>query len=397
MSTIRRTVRGLRGDGRGWTLLVVSAGWLFVNGFRVVLPALLPDITAEFTLSNTGAGFALTVLWASYAGLQFPAGVLAGRLGERRLLIVGTLLGALSFGAFYLAPGYTLFLLACALFGVGAGLFGTPRDMLLSRTYPDADSTAYAVTFAAGSLGGAALPYAATAVAGQFGWRAAVVWLLPLLLAVAAGLRRVLPPTPPKDGNGAAPLATARATFGALTDRSVVLAAGALVLAVFSYQALLSFLPTYLIDVKDLEPGLAAGLYGLVFVLGAVVMPLSGHLADQYSERATVLGVIALATLTLGALPLVDGRMALAVLVPLLGVRIAVGPLASAFVVRELPPAVQGAGWGLLRATFFGIGATGSTALGAFADAGLFDTGLLALAGLTAAAGGLWLLIPSER
>lgn len=393
MSTIRRTVGGLRGGGRGWTLLVVSAGWLFVNGFRVVLPALLPDITAEFTLTNTGAGFALTVLWVSYAGLQFPAGVVADRLGERRLLIVGTLLGALSFGAFYLAPGYTVFLLACALFGVGAGLFGTPRDMLLSRTYPDADSTAYAITFAAGSLGGAVLPYAATAVAGRFGWRIAVVWLLPLLLVVTAGLWRVLPPTPP-EGDGASPRATVRATLGALSDRSVVLAGGALVLAVFSYQALLSFLPTYLVDVKRLEPGLAAGLYGLVFVLGAVVMPLSGHLADQYSERATVLVVIALATLTLGALPFVDGRLALAALVPLLGVRIAVGPLASAFVVRELPPAVQGTGWGLLRATFFGIGATGSTALGAFADAGLFDAGLLVLAGLTAVAGGLWLLVP---
>jgi hypothetical protein len=38
MSTLRKTVDGLRGEGRGWTLLVVAAGWLFLSGFRVVLP-----------------------------------------------------------------------------------------------------------------------------------------------------------------------------------------------------------------------------------------------------------------------------------------------------------------------------------------------------------------------
>ena len=179
MSTIRETVEGLRGGGRGWTLLAVAGGWLFINGFRVVLPALLPQVKGDFAVTNASAGVALTVLWLLYAGLQFPAGVAADRVGERKFLVGGAALSALSFGAFYVAPLFAFFLVACGLFGIAAGLFGTPRDMFLSRSYPEADSTAYGVTFAAGSVGAATLPFLATAIATRWGWRLAVVWLLP--------------------------------------------------------------------------------------------------------------------------------------------------------------------------------------------------------------------------
>jgi predicted MFS family arabinose efflux permease len=396
MSTIRETVEGLRGQGRGWTLLAVAAGWLFINGFRVLLPAVLPQVKADFAVTNASAGFALTVLWLLYAGLQFPAGIAADRVGERRLLVGGATLGAVSFAAFYLAPVFTLFLAACALFGIGAGLFGTPRDMFLSRTYPEADSTAYGFAFAAGSLGAAALPYVATTIATRWSWRLAVVWLVPFLLAVAAALWWVGPPTAvPAAGDRLSARETARRTLGALSNRSILLASGVFFPFVFTYQALLSFLPTYLVELKGLDQSLAALLFGLLFVVSAVTTPLAGHAADQYGEHRTILALIVLATVTVAVLPGLEGRLALAVLVPLLGIRVAIGPLLSAFMVRELPASVQGTGWGFLRTLFFGLGATGSTVIGLFADAGLFDTGFLLLAALTGLTALFWLRIPA--
>ncbi len=392
MSTARQSLDRLRGGGRGWTLLFVAAGWLFINGFRVVLPALLPQIKADFSIDNASAGFALTVLWFMYASLQFPAGVVADRTAERLLLIFGAVLGGLSFMAFYLAPFYALFLLACALFGIGSGLFGTPRDMLVSNTFPDADSTAFGLTFAAGSIGAAALPYIATTIAGRWGWRLAVVWMLPLMVGVGLGLWWAVPTsTDSGEGSRLSARATVRRTLAALSNRAILFGSGVMILFIFTYQALLSFLPTYLVEVKGLGQGYAALLFGLLFVTGAIVNPVSGHYADNHGERTTVVVLIVLSTVTLVVLPFVDGVVALTILVPILGLRIAMGPMVSAFLVRALPTTVQGTGWGLLRTVFFGIGATGSTIIGLFADAGLFDLGFIVLAALTGITMLFWL------
>lgn len=395
--SIRATLAQLQGGGRGWMLLFVAAGWLFINGFRVVLPALLPGIKADFAIGNAEAGFALTVLWALYASLQFPAGIGADRAGERPLITAGALLGAASFAGFFLAPVYALFLLACALFGIGAGLFGTPRDMLLSRTYPEADNTAYGVTFAAGAIGAAALPFVATAIAARYDWRVAVLWLLPLLGLVGVGLWRVVPPRADPTESGLPARETVSRTLAALSEPRIQFAGAVMLLFIFTYQGLVSFLPTYLIEVKGLGAGRTAALFGLVFVVGAVVNPSAGHLADRFGERGTVFAVIGLSTLTLGALPFVGGTLALTLLVPLLGVRVAIGPLGSAFIVRDLPASVQGTGWGFLRTLFFGLGATSSSVIGVFADAGFFDAGFLLLAALTGLTAVFWWRVPSER
>ena len=401
MSAVREAVGRLRG-GHGWTLLAVAAGWLLVHGFRVALPALLPGIKAEFAVGNATAGFALTVLWFAYASMQFPGGIVADRMGERRLLIAGVALGTCCLGLFFLAPLFAVFLLACGAFGVGAGLFGTPRDMLLSRTFPETVNTAYTVTFAAGSLGAAALPFAVTALADRFGWRTAVLALLPLFAVVVVALWRVVPRTgrATDDGSGdegrLSPRETVARTAAALSDRTVLLASGGMVLFIFTYQSILSFLPTYLVEVKGLDGGFAAALFGLMFVFATVAQPLSGTLADRYGERPTIIVLVVLSTVTLVALPFTGPGLALTLLVPLLGVRIAIGPLTSAYVVRELPEAVQGSGWGLLRTVFFGVGSTGSTVVGLFADAGLFDVAFLLLSGLTGVIVVFWLLLPGH-
>lgn len=386
----------LRGGGRGWTLLFVAAGWLFMNGFRVVLPVLLPGIKVDFHIGNAEAGVALTVLWLLYAALQFPSGLVADRTGERRVLVASAVLAGASFGAFYVAPAYAWFLFACALFGFGAGLYGTSRDMLLTRTYPRAVNTAFGITFAAGSVGAALLPFVATAVAGRFGWRAAIGSLLPLLVLVGLGLYWAVPGRPAGAGSRdrLAVDETVRQSLAALAEPRVALAGTIMLIYVFSYQGLSSFLPTYLVEVKGLGAGPVAVLFGLLFALGAAVNPVAGHLADRFGERRTVLGLIGLATATLAVLPFLHDRVALYVLVPLLGVRIAIGPILSAFIVRELPDPVQGTGWGFLRTGFFALGATASTVIGLFADAGRFDAGFLLLAGLTGLTAILWLRMP---
>jgi MFS family permease len=67
----------------------------------------------------------------------------------------------------------------------------------------------------------------------------------------------------------------------------------------FVLQGAFNFLPTFLQRTKDFSPTLASASYGLLFVMGMVVMPISGTLSDR-GERTT----IAIGTLTVSAVGL---------------------------------------------------------------------------------------------
>ena len=97
-------VLGLRGDGRGWTLLAIAAGWVFVLGGRFLVPAVLPQVKTAFAVGDIGVGVAVTIIWASYGLMQTPAGLLVDRVGERRLLAGSVVLTTISVAVIGAAP-----------------------------------------------------------------------------------------------------------------------------------------------------------------------------------------------------------------------------------------------------------------------------------------------------
>lgn len=82
---------------------------------------LLPQIKAEFALSNAVAEFMLTVIWLVYALIQFPAGILSDRYGEKSMLFAGLFFGAMNVFLFTISFRFFIFLIACVLFGFGSG------------------------------------------------------------------------------------------------------------------------------------------------------------------------------------------------------------------------------------------------------------------------------------
>jgi len=199
-ASARGVVDDLWSDGRGWVLVAVSAGQFLSLGVRLSFPALLPQIKADFLITNTVAGILLTVLWVSFATAQLPGGVLADRIGERNTLVTSMGLGAVAVAVLVAAPAFPLFVLGLVLFGFGTGLYGTPRITALSDIYPDRAATAISVNSAVGNVGNAVVPVVATVVAGWFAWRTGVGFSLPgfvllcagLLTALATGLERGL-------------------------------------------------------------------------------------------------------------------------------------------------------------------------------------------------------------
>ena len=399
MSTgVRTAVGRLRGDGRGWALLAIAVGWLFILGGRFLVPAVLPQVKATFDLGNADAGIAITVLWATYALMQSPAGLLVDRLGERRLLAGSLLLSAGGAAAIGLAPGFGVFVLASAVLGLVTGLYGPARGTAISRTFPTNDGAALGAALAAGSVGSAVLPFLAGALVGNLGWRVVVGGMLVPYLAAGAFAWWAVPG---REG-GASPEPTPPAELlgdvgRAIRNRAVLIAVGAVTLMLFAFQGLSAFLPTYLVEAKGFEQSTAAGLFALLFVGGAVAQAVAGTLADALGERVVLAASAAVGAVTVAAVPFVDGVLPMAVVVTLVGSRLAIAPVSNAYVIAVLPEEVTGTAWGVVRTAFFLLGAGGSTVVGTLAEVGLFDESFLLLAGLTGLAAVLFAFVPSRE
>ncbi len=397
-TTVGVTARDASGDWRVWMAGTVSIGWMLVLGTRLVVPTLLPQITTEFEITNTTAGVAITVMWVTYAFVQFPAGMLTDRRGERLILTASMGIATLGVALFSVAPTLGAFVVASAIYGFGTGLYGPPRVTIISKTFPKKDGTVMGFTFAAGNVGAATLPFVAGLLAFRFGWRSGLAFVLPVFALIGYALWRTVPDrsvstagTVPKSARQIA----SRLNVG-LRDGTVFLLGGASTLMVFTYQGFTAFLPLYLVTIKGIGPPTAAVLFGAFFATGAVVQPLAGYVSDRFGKRPLLVALTLVHVLALVALPFVETLPSIAALVVVLGTRAGIGPINNAFLVSVLPADVRGAGYGLLRSVFMTVGSTGSIVVGAFADAGSFDEAFFFLALLVVVATACYVFLPAD-
>lgn len=397
MNTFRRETTDNR-DGLRWALAAIAVGWFLTLGTRFLVPAILPQIKETFAVGNAGSGVAISAIWMGYAVMQFPAGALADRMDERTLLTASLVLAGLSLGIISVAPVFGAFLVACGLFGLGTGIFGPSRGLALSKLFAPNPGTAFGVTLAAGSVGSAALPFLASLLLVEIGWRAAVGLSLPLFLGTALLTWWAVPATT-GDGESESSSTTAdlrRTLATAVRDRRVVVGVLGLTIMLFTYQAVTAFLPTYLIQEKGTTQQTAGALFAVLFVAGAGFQLVGGNAADRFGTRPVTVAFTAVGLLTLAVLPLTAGLVPIAVLVVVLSTHQAVQPVMNAYIIGALPNEASGTAWGLLRTAFFLVGSTGSTVVGALSDRGLFDESFYLLAALTVVAVLFFVWLPAR-
>ncbi len=382
VGSVLSTITDLSGDGRGRVLLTVALGWFLALGTRMVLPALLPHIKLEFGMGNALAGALLTILYIAYSATQFPAGILADYVGERRTLFASVLLTALGAVALTVAPTLAVFVAGTVLFALGSGLYGAPRVTVLSRTFPERDGTALGVTFAAGNVGSSLLPILAGVIAVVVGWRFGFGFVIVPLVAVAIAVWWYVPDRELVGSERGSALIPSGLREAVLTPQ-IGLAWVAMTLVLVAYQGITAFLPTYFVEIKGLDTAVASTLFGLFFAAGAVWQWSAGVTADRIGSKRTLVGIGIFATMTVLVLPFVGGLIPLAILSLLLGVRLGFGPLNNGYVAAALPEDVRGSGLGLFRSLQLLVSSTGSLIVGVMADMGAFDGAFLLLAGIT--------------
>src|SRR6516165_11554625 len=174
---------------RARAVLGTACGTHFVHdGFADILYVLFPVWAREFGLSFAQVGLLRSVYSGAMAAFQIPAGLLAERWGERRLLAAGTAITACGFIAAGTAGGFLSLLAVLLIAGLGSGVQHPLSSSLVSKAYETGPRRAALGTYNfSGDLGKVAVPAAVAFAAVAVGWRtAAAVYGVVGLVAAAA-------------------------------------------------------------------------------------------------------------------------------------------------------------------------------------------------------------------
>src|SRR5688572_19986779 len=138
----------------------------------------LPLIRADLGLTFGQAGTLAAVSTLVYAAMQIPTGMLADRVGPRRLFTLGLLGTNLTAMLFAVVGDYSTLLLVQAASGVFRALIFTPGLLLIRDQFPrDRQATAMGLFVAAGFSSNILLNLLGPVLVGPLGWR----WLFVLL------------------------------------------------------------------------------------------------------------------------------------------------------------------------------------------------------------------------
>ena len=299
-------------------LLAASTIHFLHDGFSETLYVFLPLWATEFGLSFSQVGLIRTAYTGGMSAFQIPAGFLAERFGERRVLALGTAVTALGFIVAGSAGGFVslLALLLCA--GLGSGVQHPLSSSIVSKAYEDGNRrTALGTYNFSGDLGKAGVAAAIGVLAGLVGWRAAgatygvlgvavALAIVPLLTRLGAGAVEI----------HAADEHAAAAGWGIRDGRgfSALCAIGMIDNA--TRTGFLTFMP-FILMAKGLGVGGVGLAFALVFAGGATGKFVCGVVADRVGVIRTV--VITEAATTAFILTVVGAPLpiALAVLIPL--------------------------------------------------------------------------------
>ena len=156
------------------------------DGLAEALLVLLPLWAQSFGLSLTQTGALKSAFYAAMTAGQIPFGLVSERLGERRLLAVGTLGTAVGWLLLAEADGFRALLIAVLVAGLGSSVQHPLASSLVSRAYRgDGSRAALGVYNFAGDAGKAIVPALLAVGIGIAGWRMSS-WSCGVAMAVVA-------------------------------------------------------------------------------------------------------------------------------------------------------------------------------------------------------------------
>jgi MFS transporter, FSR family, fosmidomycin resistance protein len=151
--------------------------------YGLVIPPIIPLLVTDLDITYAAAGLLLTVFYAMYSIFQLPAGMIADRIGKKRLLVWGLVGMAIGLLVASTAQSYEVLLMAKVLMGIaGSTYHPTGMAMISDSETKETEGKAMGVFGLGGQIGVASAPVIIGGIAALVDWRTA------LLVAAAVGI-----------------------------------------------------------------------------------------------------------------------------------------------------------------------------------------------------------------
>ena len=359
----------------GRMLLLTSIGWGLILMGRRAFPPLLPVIGADLSLTTFQSGLLLTVLSATYAITQYPSGRLSDELSRKTVLVAGLMLLTLGFAAASLSGNFAALLSSVVVIGLGAGLYPTVARALLSDLYHSRRGQAFGIHTALGDIGSTLAAVVVAAVLVVATWRSVFIpislLLFVVLLVLLVGSRERI--------YGRRPALELRSTFARLLgDPSIRTLLAIYSLYVFAVEGVVGFLPTLLQAEKALSPSLASGGFAAFFLVGSVVRPVAGKLADVRARKPIAGAALVISGTALGGLLLVTSPVAIFIAIAAFAIGMKMfPPVMQAHLMDVFPDESMGGDFGAMRTIYIGIGSLGPLYVGTLAARAGYTTAFI--------------------
>ena len=348
-------------------LMVLSLGHLVTDIYQSALPAILPFLKENLSLSYTMAGVILMAANFTSSLLQPLFGYLSDRQEKALLLPIGCLCAGVGFSLLSFSSSYALILMLVIVSGFGIASYHPEGYKTAHFFTGEKRATGMAIFSVGGNMGFAIGPIISIYIIKYMGFSSLPVIIVPSLVFVAIIIfywRDICITELKKDRTAEKVFAQERQK-GAYISLSILIAI--VIMRSWTQMGLMTYIPFYYINHLKGDP-LYAGKLVFVFLLGGAIGTLGGApLADRWGHKRYLIISMFFSTLLLPLIFIVDGYM-LFVVLGLLGMTLISTFSVTVVMAQQLLPRNLGVASGLMVGFAIGAGGICVTLLGVIAD-----------------------------
>ncbi|MBC8224739.1 MFS transporter [Candidatus Bathyarchaeota archaeon] len=295
------------------SVIAIAGSHGIMHAYLVLLPALIPLLKGE--LGNYGTlGLLASLVFLFYGWGSFPVGFLADRISKKLLISASMALCGVSAILVSLSHSLPITALALILLGIGASLYHPPGYASMALLSKEMRGRYMGIQGLGGDLGMAISFFTTTAIGSYLGWRNAfLAWgALGIVMAVV-DMGTIIDETiqvyPSVARLGY--LETLRKMFTTDHLRNLLLVSVIVVCSGALWNGVSAFILVYINEVKGVSLLIAGGLSTFKYTIGAFGNILGGELSDKLGRRKILLFGFGLFTVSLLALTIAPGNLAL--------------------------------------------------------------------------------------